>query len=192
MEPPVAHWRFRIDVAGLGEPVDCLLLATDLVGKLKRNCLPAGKDAAVGNPIQVFAFEPTPVPYNILEPRIGIDHQRLDCSAGFRSGRLKAIWSGLEGGGLYLLKLDADLGEQVGEIRILERRRLVVIDGYSEDEQIVKEVMRKRPLNRQELKYIDALLEQPNIEEEDAELILTIMRDHAQRVEKRLPYILAT
>src|SRR5260370_26920650 len=102
----------RMDVAGLGEPVDCLLLAPDLVGKLKRNCLPAGKDAAVGNPIQVVAFELTPVPHDVLEPGIGIDHQRLDCGAGLRSGRLKAIGSGLAGGGAYLLKLDADLGDQ--------------------------------------------------------------------------------
>src|SRR5262249_41965412 len=121
MEPPVAYRRFRIDVAGLGEVFYCLLLATDLVGKLKRNGLPAGKDAAVRNPIQLFAFELTPVPYDVLEPPKGIDHQRLDCGAGLRSGRLKAIGSGLEGGGLYLLKLDADLREQVGEIRILEQ-----------------------------------------------------------------------
>ena len=75
---------------------------------------------------------------------------------------------------------------------LLKRRRLVVTAGYEEDEKIVKEVMRKSPLNNAELKYITSLLEQPNIEEEDAELILTIMGDHAQRVEKRLPYIIAT
>src|SRR5260370_42551806 len=98
-EPSVAHWRFRIDVAGLGEVIYCLLLAADLVGKLERNRLPAGKDAAVGNPIQVFAFELTPVPYDVLEPCIGIDHQRLDGGARFRSGRLKTIGSGLERGG---------------------------------------------------------------------------------------------
>src|SRR5262249_36601049 len=107
MEPPVAHRRFRIDVTGLGEVIYCLLLAADLVGKLKRNGLPAGEDAAVRNPIQVLAFEVTPVPYDVLEPSIRIDHERLDCRAGLRSGRLQAIGSGLEGGGLYLLKLDA-------------------------------------------------------------------------------------
>jgi hypothetical protein len=31
---------------------------------------------------------------------------------------------------------------------------------------------------------------EPDIEEEDAELILTIMRGHAERVERRLPYII--
>src|SRR5258708_30133509 len=89
MEPPVAHRRFRIDVAGLDEPVDCLLLAADLVSKLEGNRLPAGKDAAVGNPIQDFAFVLTPVPYDVLEPRIVSVHQRLDGYTLFRSGQLK-------------------------------------------------------------------------------------------------------
>src|SRR5262249_10341803 len=100
MEPPVAHRRFRIDVAGLGKPIDGLLLTADLGGKVERNRPPAGKDAAVGNPIQVFAFELAPVPYDVLDPRVGIDHQRLDCGAGLWRGRLKAIGSSLEGGGL--------------------------------------------------------------------------------------------
>src|SRR5262249_39448628 len=121
MKPPVAHRRFWVDVAGLGKPVDCLLLATDLVGKFKRHGLSAGKDAAIGNPSEVFAVELTAIPHDVLEPRIGIDHQRLDCGAGLRRGRLKAIWSRLEGGRLYFLKLDADLAEQIGEIGILEQ-----------------------------------------------------------------------
>src|SRR5262249_790434 len=41
MEPPIAHRRFRIDAARLGQPIDGLLLAADLVDQLERNPLPA-------------------------------------------------------------------------------------------------------------------------------------------------------
>jgi hypothetical protein len=43
-----------------------------------------------------------------------------------------------------------------------------------------------------ELDYLHEILDQPDIEEEDAELVLMIMREHSSRVEKRLPYILET
>src|SRR5208283_3455101 len=73
---------------------------------------------------------------------------------------------------------------------LLDRRRRLVTQGYDDaGDEIVKEVMLKSPLSNRELKYIDSLLEKPDIEEDDAELILTIMREHAGRVEKRLPYI---
>jgi hypothetical protein len=74
---------------------------------------------------------------------------------------------------------------------LLKRRRQLMIVGYDDaGEEIVKETMLKWPLSDKELKYIDALLNKPDIEEDDAELILAIMRDHAHRVEKRIPYII--
>lgn len=75
--------------------------------------------------------------------------------------------------------------------KLLDRRRFLVLEGYSEaGDEIITEVMSKQPLSGEELLYIDGLLRKPDIEEDDAELILTIMREHAEKVEGRLPYIL--
>ena len=82
---------------------------------------------------------------------------------------------------------------QIDQIKtqLLKKRRLLITAGYDDDgEEIVKEVMLKSPLTKDELKYIDGILDKPEIEEEDAELILTIMRSHASKVEKRLPDIM--
>ena len=82
---------------------------------------------------------------------------------------------------------------EIDEVKreLLKRRRMIVADGYDEiGEELVKEVMLKWPLNEKEISYIDAILQKPDIEEEDAELILTIMRANAGKVESRLPYIL--
>src|SRR5262249_62247361 len=100
MEPPITHRRFRIDAARLGQPIDGLLLAADLVDKLERNRLPTSEDASVGDTIQGIAFELTADPYYTLEPFIGVDHQCLHCSAGFRRGGLKGTGRGLERGAL--------------------------------------------------------------------------------------------
>jgi hypothetical protein len=73
---------------------------------------------------------------------------------------------------------------------LLKRRRLVLTEGYEEDERVVGEVLIKSPLSGAEIRYLDDILSQEKIEEDDAELILTIMREHAQKVEGRLPYII--
>jgi hypothetical protein len=77
--------------------------------------------------------------------------------------------------------------------KLLNRRRVMIAVGYGEDgEDETKEVMFRRPLDKKELDYVDTLLNRTEIEEEDAELILTIMRDHASKVENRLPYLVET
>ena len=75
--------------------------------------------------------------------------------------------------------------------RLLKRRRMLVTIGYDEnDEEVVAEHLVKMPLSDMELEYISQILARPNIEEEDAELILTVMRDNSQKVEGRLPYLI--
>ena len=74
---------------------------------------------------------------------------------------------------------------------LLKRRRQIIIEGYDEDDQMVRVVMLKTPLSKKELEYIDEMLKKPDIDEDDAELILTIMRDNAGKVESRLPYIIS-
>jgi hypothetical protein len=87
------------------------------------------------------------------------------------------------------VKIDSDI--DAVKKKLLKRRRSLVTEGYDDaGNEVVKERLHKWPLSDKELEYIDAILEQPDIEEEDAELILTIMGDHAIRVEKRLPYII--
>ena len=73
---------------------------------------------------------------------------------------------------------------------LLRRRRIVITAGYDENgDEIIKRAFIKAPLTKVEMDYIDGILHQPDIEEEDAELLLTIMRGCANRLEKRLPYI---
>jgi hypothetical protein len=47
----------------------------------------------------------------------------------------------------------------------------------------------KMPLSKEELDYIIDLLAQETLEEDDAELILAVMRDHATKAERKLEYI---
>lgn len=77
--------------------------------------------------------------------------------------------------------------------KLLARRRYIITIGYDDaGDEIVKQEFIKHPLSAEEMSYIDGILEKPHIEEDDAELILTIMRGHANRIERRLPYIIAT
>ena len=76
---------------------------------------------------------------------------------------------------------------------LLRRRRIVITTGYDEEGvETIKQAFIKQPLTTAEMSYINGVLEQPDIEEEDAELLLTIMRGYANRLEKRLPYIIET
>lgn len=75
--------------------------------------------------------------------------------------------------------------------QLLRRRRLEITIGYTEEgAEIVKQAIFKVPLNTQEMDYIESILSQADIEEDDAELLLTIMRGHASRLERRLPDII--
>jgi len=74
--------------------------------------------------------------------------------------------------------------------KLLDRRRQeFVVEGYDDDAQTVQ-VTQKKPLTAAEQEYIFDLLARDTLEEEDAELILTVMRDHATRAEKKLDYII--
>lgn len=75
---------------------------------------------------------------------------------------------------------------------LLRRRRLVVAIGYAEDgSEEIEEYFEKHPLTRQEIQYIDSILVKPELEEEDAELILTLMFENVGKAEKRVPEILS-
>ncbi len=75
--------------------------------------------------------------------------------------------------------------------KLLDRRRLMIAEGYDDaGKEIMKETVIKFALSAEELDYIDNILKEPEIEEEDVELILTTMRDHVDMVENKLPYII--
>lgn len=77
--------------------------------------------------------------------------------------------------------------------KLLRRRRIVITTGYDEERaETVRMEFAKAPLTHDEMAYIDSILEKPDIEEEDAELLLTIMRGYASRLDRRLPYIIET
>ena len=74
--------------------------------------------------------------------------------------------------------------------KLLRRRRLVITTGYDDDgADVTQSKILKWPLNDDELDYLDTMLSAIDIEEEDAELLLTVLRGYAVRLEKRLPYI---
>ncbi|WP_198421159.1 antiviral reverse transcriptase Drt5 [Mesorhizobium carmichaelinearum] len=84
-----------------------------------------------------------------------------------------------------------DMENKIDSVKksLLKRRRILIHNDYNDDEP-PSEFHFKKPLSEDELKYINEILDKPNIEEDDAELILTIMRDNAHRVERRLPEII--
>ncbi|MBO9098070.1 MULTISPECIES: antiviral reverse transcriptase Drt5 [unclassified Rhizobium] len=73
--------------------------------------------------------------------------------------------------------------------KLLKRRRIAIATGYDGEGEEDSFTL-KFSLTDAELAYVNDILAQPDIEEEDAELILTIMRDHAEKVEGRLPDII--
>lgn len=85
------------------------------------------------------------------------------------------------------------LEEEIDAVKamLLARRRMMVVAGYDDaGDEIQEEITVKWPLSQKEIDYIEKILALPDIDEEDAELILTIMRKHAIKVESRLPYII--
>jgi hypothetical protein len=91
--------------------------------------------------------------------------------------------------------LHVHMQRNIDEIKkqLLEKRRFLMMEGYDEaGNPVYKEHTYKFPLTKKEIDYIDTILKQEHIEEEDAELILTIMRDHTSLVEKRLPDIMSS
>jgi hypothetical protein len=90
---------------------------------------------------------------------------------------------------------EASIDTAIDEVKseLLRRRRIVITTGYDEEgAEIVRKAFIKAPLSSEEMAYIESILDKPDIEEEDAELLLTILRGYAARLEKRLPYIVET
>lgn len=85
-----------------------------------------------------------------------------------------------------------DAGIDAIKKKLLDRRRAFITVGYDDSDEEPVEVTVKKPLSKAELDYILKLLGQETLEEEDAELILTVMRDHATKVERKLDYIMSS
>lgn len=72
---------------------------------------------------------------------------------------------------------------------LLRKRRLILEIGYG-DQAETKEFLLRKPLTKEEISYLTQILAQPEIDEEDAELVLTMMRENTKKVEARLPDII--
>lgn len=82
-----------------------------------------------------------------------------------------------------------DFSAEVDEVKraLLRRRRNIVTIGYDENEnEITKEQKINLKLSNDELNYILELLKKENLEEEDVELVLTIMGEYPKEVAPRL------
>ncbi|ACE99519.1 hypothetical protein Rpal_0962 [Rhodopseudomonas palustris TIE-1] len=74
---------------------------------------------------------------------------------------------------------------------LLDRRRIeVTVGGYDGEPDETVNITLRTPLSEKEMNYILKLLAQETLEEEDAELILTVMKDHAIKAERKLEYII--
>src|SRR5579863_7861464 len=101
MQTPVAYRSLRIDIAGLGQPLDRLLLTANFVGKFQFDRLAASEYPPIGDPVELITAQLATIPHDILEPIVGIPHQRRNRVMRFRSGRLKPVRRGLERRRLY-------------------------------------------------------------------------------------------
>lgn len=77
--------------------------------------------------------------------------------------------------------------EQLSELkkRLLQRRRHLIISQY-DDEALDEGSEGSAALDKEEIAFIVSLLNEGHLSEEDAELILVIMRDHVEQIEEYL------
>jgi len=86
-------------------------------------------------------------------------------------------------------KAESDVDEL--KKKLLQRRRKIVTQGpYDEDADDSARTKKALQLSKSELNYIIGLLRSGDLEEDDAELILTVMRRHTEDVENHLPMIM--
>jgi len=79
--------------------------------------------------------------------------------------------------------------DQISELkkRLLKRRRHLIISHYDEDDDPVEfDEEGDAELDEEEIEFIVSLLNAGNLSEDDAELILIVMRDHVSRIEQHL------
>lgn len=73
------------------------------------------------------------------------------------------------------------------KMRLLKRRRHLIISHYSDDDdEIEPDDTGDADLAEDEIDFILSLLNKGNLSEDDAELILVVMRDHVSRIEQHL------
>lgn len=89
--------------------------------------------------------------------------------------------------------LDADLPADLDEIkiRLLQRRREALADASEYSDASEEESAELKELTEEEQQYLLSLLKRENIQEEDAELVLTLMRDHSADVMEFIPSLLS-
>ena len=77
-----------------------------------------------------------------------------------------------------------EVDEHVDDLkkRLLKRRRTLIVSRYDR----VEADPVQAPLGKKEIDYIVELLGHPTLSEDDAELIMVVMRDHVDRIENRL------
>lgn len=79
--------------------------------------------------------------------------------------------------------------EQISDLkkRLLRRRRRLIISHYGDDyDGAERESAAIPPLDEDEIEFVLSLLSTENLSEDDAELILVVMRDHVDRIQAHL------
>lgn len=88
----------------------------------------------------------------------------------------------LTGGTPLTDEADDSLGEL--KTRLLKRRRHLIVSNYDDDATIEDQL--SPPLDNDEVEFIVSVLAKGNLSEDDAELIMIVMRDHADRLQPHL------
>lgn len=82
--------------------------------------------------------------------------------------------------------------DEISELkkRLLQRRRDIIVSHYDDDfdpdDDEEEDETEVTPLDEDEIEFIRSLLSEGNLSEEDAELILVVMRNHVDRIEEHL------
>lgn len=88
----------------------------------------------------------------------------------------------LTGGTPHTDKANDSLGQL--KTRLLRRRRHLIVSHYDDETSTVEQL--NPPLNDKEVEFIVSVLAKGDLSEDDAELIMIVMRDHADRLEPHL------
>jgi hypothetical protein len=192
------HGASETDTAGLGQ------LLREIAGGRSVDCLPQGlyPTKMIGNDFmrfveefhdlkseQVIRFMDDIVLFANDERAIQDDFQTIQRLIGDRGLSLNSCKTRVND------HMQKSIDSAIDEVKrkLLRKRRIEITVGYDEGgAEIVSRAIVKAPLTHSEMTYIEGILDKPNIEEEDAELLLTIMRGHASLLERRLPYIMST
>ncbi len=117
---PIDDLEALVDVTGLAQPIDGLVLAADLVDELELERLATGEDAALHQPWDLVGLDVASALDQRQEPAEALVDHRLGDLGAFLAQRLEGGRDGFEVTAFDLVHLDADLVQHLRDFRPLD------------------------------------------------------------------------